>query len=593
MTKSYPEAVQWNLDDILSLDQFDSLYAEVEAAIPECSLWLEKLTPAMPESLLQEYFAWHFELAEKVTRLYDRAALWESTDGKAGEPARLKARVQDLSIKLSEVERPSSMWFKGKAVAGRDLLDDTNAKRLFASIAGMEYPLHYSRLMAKHSLSLSEESIISHKDMTGTSVLIDLREAIETDFRYSLKLAGKTEKYETTSELMMHAYSTDPQRREATYRALYAPYAENKDKLFKIYQAVVKDWAYEAKLRGYPSSIAMRNAGNQIPDKAIETLLEVCESETAVFQDFFAWKAKQLGLKQLQRFDIYAPIGESTQEFSYAESVDLVLTSFATFSQDFAAKAKRIIDDKHVDSHPSSVKRGGAFCATIVPSMSPYVLLNFTGRGRDVSTLAHELGHGVHSLYAADLPIGSQHANLPLAETASTFGEMILFEALLAKLDDPMERKALIAEKVADSYATICRQTFFVKFEIAAHEAIPQGAGPADLEKLWLETLQTQFGASVVVDEVFKNEWSYIPHIVHTPFYCYAYSFGELLSLSLYSRYKKEGQSFVPKVEAILRAGGSREPHLVLQELGIDMTDADFWRGGFEIIKDWVAELAK
>ncbi|MEI7819048.1 MAG: M3 family oligoendopeptidase [bacterium] len=591
MTKQSPDQAHWDLDQILKIADFDKVFAEVEAQIPEYTSWLKKFTPDMPTQVLQDYFTWHFEVNEKLTRLYDRGALWESTDAKSGEPAQLKSRAQDLSIELSEVARPIGMWLKGKAVDGLKTLDDQNAARLFAGVEGMEYPLQYSRSMARHTLSLSEEDIITHKDATGVGVLIDLREALETDFRYSLKLDGKTEKYETASELLKNIYSPEPARREAAYQALYKPFEDNKEKLFKIYQAVVKDWAYEAKLRGYASSIGMRNAGNHIPDEAIETLLEVCEQESVIYQDFFHWKKSELGLDKLQRSDIYAPIGESKQEFTYPEAVDLVMTSFKAFSPDFAAKAQRILDENHVDSHPSPTKRGGAFCATIMPSMAPYVLLNYANRGRDISTLAHELGHGVHSLYADHLPIASQHANLPLAETASTFGEMVLFEALLAKISDPQERKALIADKVADSYATICRQTYFVKFEIEAHKAIPEGASADDLEKLWMKTLKTQFGDAVEVDDMFKNEWSYIPHIVHTPFYCYAYSFGDLLSMSLFARYKREGQTFIPKIEAILRAGGSRDPQEVLQEVGIDMTSAEFWCGGFEIIKDWIGEL--
>lgn len=593
MPKQQSESVQWDLDQILPLDEFDKLYAEIEAEIPEYADWQKKLTPGISIELFQGYISWSQSLIEKFTCLVDRVALWETTDIKAGEPARLKARAQDLGVKLSEQSRPVNMWFKGKAVEGMQTLDDENAARLFASLKDYEYSLQYSRKVAKFTLSLEAESIIAHKDTTGTSVLTDLRDAIEADFVYSFKLDGKSHSYDTASELMRHIYAPNPIEREAAYRALYVPYEREKQKFFKIYQAVVKDWDYESKLRGYDSTIAMRNVGNHIPDRAIETLLAVCEEESVIFQEFFRWKQKQLGLPSMRRFDLYAPIGESQQEFSYAEAVDLTMQSFTEFSPEFAAKAKRIIEEQHIDSHPSPTKRGGAFCATVTPALAPYVLLNYAGKARDVSTLAHELGHGVHSLYASHLPIGVQHANLPLSETASTFGEMLLFENMLASLENEADRKAMIAEKVADSYATICRQTYFVKFELEAHKAIPQGAGVEDLERLWLDTLKSQFGDAVELDDVFRHEWAYIPHIVHTPFYCYAYSFGELLSLSLYARYKREGKPFVGKIENILKAGGSRDPHEVLMEVGVDMTSADFWRGGFAIIRDWVAQLQK
>ncbi|MCC7543667.1 M3 family oligoendopeptidase [bacterium] len=591
MKADHTEAVQWDLEQILPLKEFDALYAEIESEIPKYTAWQKKLKPDMATEQFVEHVEWSTRVSEKFTRLVDRVALWETTDIKDGEPARLKARAQDLGVQIAEVTRPIGMWLKGKEVEGMEVLDDKNATRLFAALPDYEYSLQHSRRMAKFTLSLEAESIITHKDTTGTSVLTDLRDAIEADFEYSLKLADKKQIYKTTSELMRHVYAADADEREVAYRALYVPYEREKQKFFKVYQAVVKDWAYEAALRGYDSTISMRNAGNHIPDTAIETLLQVCEDESKVFQDFFRWKQQQLGLKQIRRFDIYAPVGESQHEFSYAEAVDLTLKSFMDFSPDFAVKAQRIIDEQHIDSHPNPNKRGGAFCATVTPSMAPYVLLNYAGKARDVSTLAHELGHGVHSLYASHLPIGVQHANLPLAETASTFGEMLLFENMLDALDDPAERQAMIAEKIADSYATICRQTYFVKFELEAHKVIPEGAGVEDLEKLWLDTLHAQFGDSVAVDDVFRHEWAYIPHIVHTPFYCYAYSFGELLSLSLYARYKQEGRSFVPKIENILKVGGSRDPHKVLMEVGVDMASADFWRGGFAIIKTWVKGL--
>jgi len=587
------DAVHWDLDQVLPAKDFDTTFAAIESELPQFAIWQKKLTPTMTEADFESYFDWYSKLSEKMTRLYYRPSLAESVDAKSSEAKRMKARAQDLSIRIAEVARPLSMWLKGKAVKGMETLDDANAKRLFAAVDGMEYPLTYARDLARHTLTEAEESIISHKDATGTSPLTDLRDMIETDYSFEMDIDGKVEAYATSEELKAQIYSPDPKRREAVYRALFRPYIADKDKFFLIYQSVVKDWAYEAKLRGYSSPIGMRNAANQVSDKAIEALMQVCEEERGIFHEFFAWKAEQLGMKKLRRYDLYAPLSELKSTYSYDEAVAMVLETFQSFSPDFAAKAQRILDDQHVDSHPAPTKRSGAFCATVAPQLAPYVMLNFAGKSRDISTLAHELGHGVHSLYADHLPISSQQANLPLAETASTFGEMVLFEAMLAKIEDPTEKHTLIAEKLADSYATISRQNYFVKFEIAAHDAIPKGAGVDDIQKLWLDGLKEQFGSSVEVDDSFQYEWSYIPHIVHTPFYCYAYNFGELLSLSLYARYKAEGKSFIPKIEAILAAGGSREPKQVLAEVGIDYEDAEFWRGGFEIIRGWLKELQR
>jgi oligoendopeptidase F len=589
--KPTDKGVEWDLEQILPAQDFDKIFAELEAAAKQYISWQKKLKPDMTEVKFKEYFAWHFEVIEKLSRLYSRYGLLESVNSKSAEAKRNKPRAQDLSVRLREVAQPISMWLKGKAVEGMRTLDEVNALRLFASLKDMEYPLMYAREMARHTLSQAEESIINHKDATGVSVLADLRDMIETDFTFELTHGAKTTTFESAEQLKTGIYSPDPEYRKATYEALFAPYIRDEDKFFKIYQSVVKDWAYEAQLRGYKSPIAMRNAANQVSDRAVEVLLRVCQEQKTVYQDFFKWKAKRLGAKKLQRYDLYAPLGETKTRFSYDRAVDLTLESFRKFSSDFASKAKRVIDENHIDSHPSAVKRGGAFCSTIAPSIVPYVMLNFAGRSRDVATLAHELGHAVHSMYADDKPIASQHANLPLAETASTLGEAMLFESLLERAKDDEERQALLAEKIADSYATVLRQTYFVRFEQVAHEAIPKGADVSDIRALWLDGLREQLGDAVEINEIFQHEWAYIPHIVHTPYYCYAYSFGELLSLSLYARFKKEGSAFIPKIEAILEAGGSREPKQVLKEVGIDYESEDFWRGGFDVVKGWVTEL--
>ena len=244
--KTTTEAVHWNLNDVFPDGKFDTLYTEIEAEMPKYAEWQKKLAPDMSEADFQAYFAWSFALSEKLTLLYSRPSLAESTDAKSEEAKRDKPRAQDLAVRLREVSRPISMWLKGKEVAGMQTLDDANAKRLFACIEGMEYALTYARDMARHTLAQAEESIISHKDATGTSALTDLRDMIETDFTFELELDGKTEQFETAEELKSGVYSTDAARRKATYQALFAPYIREEDKFFKVYQSIVKDWAYEA-----------------------------------------------------------------------------------------------------------------------------------------------------------------------------------------------------------------------------------------------------------------------------------------------------------------------------------------------------------
>ena len=583
---------EWNLDDIVRLDEFERLYKTARTEIAQFDEYFTKMQPSMSAEDFAAFTYHHERCVEHIHRLSSRPELMEAANQKDTQAIKLKNQVKDLEVFFSEKIQPISLWLKGKKIGDKVVLDDKNAARLFAANKDLEYVYTYSRKMGKYSLDENSENILTAKDANGVRVITDLRDMIETELVYHFKpKSGKSKKIKNNAELSSYTYSPDPIEREAAFRARFEQYDKNIDKFFVAYQAIVKDWGYESRLRGFKSPISMRNVANHIDDAAISTLIDVCSNNTKVFQDYFKFKARRLGMQKLTRFDLYAPLGNSTQSYTYEQAKDLVEQTFRGFSSGFATKAKQIISENHIDSHPDDNKRGGAFCMTIAPSVTPYVLLNYADKMRDVSTLAHELGHGIHSLYANKHSISAQHPNLPLAETASTFGEMILFEAILSTTSDAESKRNLLSDKLADSYATICRQNFIVKFEIDAHEAIKRGVEESDLSKMWLDNLNEQFGDSVEVDELFRHEWAYIPHIIHTPFYCYSYNFGELLSMALYKRYKDEGESFVPKVEAILTAGGSEDPAKILGSVGIDMASVDFWQGSFEILKTWMSEL--
>jgi oligoendopeptidase F len=268
-----------------------------------------------------------------------------------------------------------------------------------------------------------------------------------------------------------------------------------------------------------------------------------------------------------------------------------VLDSFREFDPQIAEMAQRVFDDNHLDSQVRKGKRGGAFCSTIDPRLTPWVLLNYNGRADDVATMAHELGHAIHSMLASDHSIFTYHASLPLAETASTFAEMVLVDRLLREETDESVRRDILFRQVDDSYATIMRQTFFALFERQAHELINQGASVTDLSDAYLQNLSTQFGQAVDISDEFRWEWVSIPHIYQVPFYVYAYSFGQLLVLSLYKQFKQEGEAFKPRYRKILATGGSDAPVRVLAQAGIDIHDPAFWQGGYDVIRELVEQL--
>lgn len=564
----------------------------VEIIDPETSIdsssydeYYKKMHKDMDPSFLQEFMDYNADILETLHKLGAMAELRLATNQKDQEAKRLKARLETVGLEIEERSRPIWHWLQG---IGDNALDDKNAQRLFSQMKD-SFALFFLRDSARYTLSEREENLISKKDVNGISVVSQLRSLITTSFTFEFQPGQEKQIIQTQSELTSYFHSSRPEERKAAYIALLDRYDQDLDKLFTIYQSVVRDWGEMAKLRGYPSPISVRNHDNQVPDEAIQTLLDVCTEKRYIFHEFFRLKGDILG-KKLSRFDIYAPVSTEESKISYEEAEQTVLDTFKSFSERFHDHALKILDG-HIDTHPNPNKRGGAFAMAVSPNMVPFVMLNFTGRKNDIFTLAHELGHGVHFLFSSNHSIYSFHAPLPLAETASTFAEMVVFQRLYDQADDK-ERKAMLVEKLSDSFATIIRQNYFVKFELIAHEMLQKGCTMDELSDAYYSLLEEQFGDSVEKDSRFRNEWAIIPHIVRSPFYCYAYNFGELLSLALYSMYQKD-PSFISSIEKILSYGGSEDPAKILKEVGIDMSSPDFWKQGFSVIEGWVSELRR
>ena len=446
--------------------------------------------------------------------------------------------------------------------------------------------------MSRHTLSEPEEKVVNLKDVNGVHALIKVYDLITNKFSFTLDVDGET-KTLTRDALAAYVRHPSAQVREAAYREQYRLYGAEAAVLGQIYVNRVRDWAGEnLSLRSFRAPIDVRNLANDIPGEVVSTLLGVCEEEAPVFQRYFRRKAEWLGVERLKRFDLYAPVsGKSERRIPYDEAVDTVMEGFSRFSGEAAALARRVFESRHIDSGVRAGKRGGAFCYSVTPQRVPWVLINYTGEPREVATLAHELGHALHSLLAREHSVLTFHAPLPLAETASVFSEMLLTDLLLERETAAAARRDMIAAKLDDMYATVLRQAFFVLFERQAHQMAVQGATVDEMSAAYLENLRAQFGDSIEVDEIFRHEWITIPHIYHVPFYCYAYSFGMLLSLSLYRRYKEEGAGFVPGFMRLLAHGGSASPEAILAEVGVDMRDPGFWRGGFRVVEEMIAQV--
>jgi oligoendopeptidase F len=578
----------WSLKDLFPAPdspQLEAAFGSLEQHVAE----FEKVRPQLKADIAASSFLEIVKDTEEATRiaykLYVFAGLSFAADTQDQAIQTLMGRVQQFMAELENRTLFFSLWWKD--------LDEANAKRLMDASGDYRYYLEAMRHFKPHTLTEPEEKIVNLKNVTGSQALITLYDAITNRYAFKLQVDGQVKEM-TRGELGVYVRSPDPELRARAYQELYRVYSADGAILGQMYQTLVRDWRNEnLTMRKFANPIAVRNLGNDIPDEAVETLLEVSRQNAPLFQRYFRMKARQIGMERLRRYDIYAPVVKSEKTYAFDLAADMVLESFTAFEPKIGALARRVFEENHLDSEVRKGKQSGAFCWSAVPEITPWVKLNYQARADDVATMAHELGHAIHAMLGAHHSLFTYHSSLPLAETASTFGEMILVDKLLAEENDEAVRRDILFRQVDDAYATIQRQAFFALFEKEAHGMVQKNASPDELAAAYMENLKAQFGDAVELSDEFKWEWVSIPHIYHTPFYVYAYAFGQLLVLSLYKQYKAEGEAFKPRYLGILSAGGSEAPARILGEAGIDIRSAAFWQGGFDVIADLVDELEK
>ncbi|HEY9087705.1 MAG TPA: M3 family oligoendopeptidase [Anaerolineaceae bacterium] len=582
---SYTQA-RWSLADLFpgpTTPELEGAFQQLDSMVAEFEGVRGQLREDMPESAFFQLVHQVEAISQASSRLGAYASLLFAEDTQDQTAQSLMARVQQFGANLSNRMMFFSLWWKS--------LSDAAAERLMQNSGDYRYWLEEMRHFKPYTLSEAEEKIINIKDVTGISALQMLYDSITNRYVFKVTVDGE-EKEMTRGELMTLAYSPRPELRAAAYQELYRVYGQDASILGQMYQTIVRDWHNEQiDLRGFATPISARNLVNDIPDAVVETLLNVAQRNTGVFQRFFQLKARWLGVDRLRRYDIYAPVAAANKEYAFSQAAGMVLDSFGQFHPRLAELAERVFAEGHLDSEVRRGKRGGAFCAGIAPDLTPWVLTSYQGKASDVATLAHELGHAIHAMLASEHSIFTFHSSLPMAETASTFGEMMLVDRLLATETSEDVRRDLLFRQVDDAYATIQRQSFFALFERQAHEMIQNGASVDEVAAAYLENLKTQFGDAVEVSDEFRYEWVSIPHIYQVPFYVYAYAFGQLLVFSLYQQFQKEGEAFKPRYLKILSTGGSEAPAKVLADAGIDITSEAFWQGGFDVIAGLVQRL--
>jgi oligoendopeptidase F len=517
------------------------------------------------------------ELNERVGRAGSYAGLAFAVDTADAAAGALMQRVEERSTAIAT----RILFFELEWAA----LDDARVDELLADDR-LEFCRHWLRSARRyipHLLSEPEERLLAEKAVTGASAWSRLFDELTSAIR--LDLDGAEVGLEQGLSLLQ---SPDRDVRRRAAEAVTEGLAPGLRTRAFVFNTLLADKAIDDRLRSYPGWLASRNLSNEASDESVQALVDAVQARYDVPRRWYALKARLLGVARLADYDRMASVAAADEQFAWSDATRIVVDAYRSFSPDIAAVVGRFLEEPWIDAPVRAGKRPGAFCAYTVPSHHPYVLLNYTAQRRDVLTLAHELGHGVHAYLARGQGVFHQTTPLTLAETASVFGETVTFGRLLDETTDPDARLALLAESLEGQIATVFRQTAMNRFEEAVHTA-RRGEGELSVERfgeLWARTQAPMLGDAVEITEGYRSWWSYIPHFIGTPGYVYAYAYGQLLALSVYRRYTEQGAEFVPRYLELLAAGGSLPPEELGRIVGVDLADPGFWDGGLAIVAE-------
>jgi oligoendopeptidase F len=578
----------WDLKPIMNGKSFDESMKNINSEVEKFKQYRDILTDKITPQKILEIIKLEEDISVSAARVDMYYSLKFYEDTKNPEALAKLGQLKQISAEISNAMIYFNLWFMN--------LDEKISKNLINSkeLQNYKYHLELVRKAKPYTKNEEIEKIIQIKDITGGEAYAELYDLITSN--YVFKWQGKDTSKE---EVIKHFQGPDKKLREQAYEIVFEKYKAESTVLTEIYKDVVMNWCNEGiKIRGYKDSINIRNKSYDVEDKAVDALLKSIRKNAGIFAEYFRLKYninKKAGQKyQYSRFHLYAPyITKSKKIYDYGYSKSYALETYKKFDQRFYDKAMKIFNERHVHSHPTQSKRGGAFCYSISKELTPYILLNHTDTLRDMFTIIHELGHGIHDLFASERQQDMErHASLTICETASIFSEMLMSDRMLHESTDDEEKKRILIQFLDNHWASITRQAYFVIFEKYAHEQIQKGVTKDVLDEYYYGLLKEQFG-DMDIPEVFKHEWNYIPHIHESPFYCYSYAWGNLFVLSLFDMYKKEGKSFVDKYIELLSAGGSDSPSNLMKKLNANPESEEFWQRGFNIIKEEIEELKK
>lgn len=472
-------------------------------------------------------------------------------------------------------------------------LEETQFEALcsLAEAGTYQHFLKSIRKFRPYTLKENEERLLTRKNLTGLSAFTKLFDELSASFRFTMELDGKEQEL-TGEELLSLLHHTSPDVRCRALTLFLERHGEHGIVYNSVFNNMALDHGQEMELRKYDSPIQPTNIGNEIPDEAVEHLMKVTEANCGLAQEYFRIKAGMLGMDKIRNCDMYAPVAETEKKYDFSEARNLVVASYAEYDPEFGKIVEAFFSERRVDVIPRTGKSGGAFAMGISPEAPPFLLLNYTGTLRDLATIAHEAGHGLHFVLSQKQSMLNYHAPLPLAETASVFGEMLLTRMLLDRESDPAVRRSLLCAKIEDIIATTFRQTVLTRFELRLHSERSNGLLSNDrIGEIWLEENAKLFGDAVEMIPAYRWGWSYISHFIHSRFYCYSYTFAELLVLALFQKYREDGDSFKAGYHSLLESGGSLSPADTARLAGIDINEENFWQKGYDFLAELIREL--
>lgn len=582
MEKNGAEEICWDLSELYSSPSDPQIAADVEwlkNRVSDFSRYRGKVAEMGPEGLLEAVRMLE-EILERAQKLISYAYLDFSTRTLDAGASGFFQSMKELSSKIDR----DTLFFRLEWTK----LEEKRAEVLMSSSALSKYG-HYLgslRRYRPHLLSEAEEKILAEKSPAGASAWEALFDKVLGQLRFG-------EKRKTQSEVLSALYSETREERKTAAAELSEGLEGVQVELAHIFNTILLDKSIDDRLRGYPHWLSARNLDNEIPDAVVNGLVHAVSSRYDLVERYYILKRKLLGCDELFDYDRYAPLpAPAGAGISWEEARGIVLSSFEDFSLDAAGIARLFFEKQWIHAPVLPGKRGGAYSHPVVPSAHPYIFLNFTGARRDVMTLAHELGHGIHQRLSGSQGFFNCETPLTTAESASVFAETLVFRSLLARASSKEERLFLLCSKIEDTFATVFRQVAMNRFEDRVHnERRTRGELGADfIGSVWMETQAEMFGNSVRLLDHYKVWWSYIPHFVHSPGYVYAYAFGELLTAALYEQYLREGADFVPAYLQFLGSGGKAEPCELLRPLGVDPAEGGFWERGLKLLEGLVDE---